>query len=122
MFLTGPDLLQNLVGIIFRFREHPIALKADIEAMFLQVKVPSQNCKVLRFLWWNHPEDPFSVYKFTRHVFGAKSSPTCANLALQRNAKDNEKDHPVAAKIIQRNYYMDDFAKSVKTEEEARFL
>ena len=26
MLLTGPDLLQNLVGIIFKFREHPIAL------------------------------------------------------------------------------------------------
>ena len=38
-------------------------------------------------------------------------------LSLQINAKDNEKDHPVAAKIIQRNFYMDDFAKSVKTEE-----
>ena len=122
MLLTGPDLLQNLVGIIFRFREHPIALTADIEAMFLQVKVPPQDCKVLRFLWRNHPDDPISVYEYTRHIFGAKSSPTCANFALQRNAKDNEKDHPVAAKTIKRNFYMDDFAKSVKTEEEARFV
>ena len=47
--LTGPVLLQNLVGIIFRFREHQIALTADIEAMFLQVKVPPQECRVLRF-------------------------------------------------------------------------
>ena len=122
MLLTGPDLLQNLVGIIFRFREHPIALTADIEAMFLQVKVPPQDCKVLRFLWRNNPSDPISVYEYTRHIFGAKSSPTCANFALQRNAKDNEKDHPMAAKIIQRNFYMDDFAKSVETEEEARFV
>ena len=38
--LTGLDLLQSLVGIIFKFREHQIALTADIEAMFLQVKVP----------------------------------------------------------------------------------
>ena len=119
ILLTGPDLLQNLVGIIFRFREHSIA---DIEAMFLQVKVPSQDCKVLRFLWRNHPDDPISVYEYTRHIFGAKSSPTCANFALQRNAKDNEKDNPVAAKTIHRNFYMDDFAKSVKTEEEARFV
>ena len=121
MLLTGPVLLQNLVGIIFRFREHPIALTADIEAMFLQVKVPPQDCKMLRFLWRNHPDDPNSVYEYTRHIFGAKRSPTCANFALQRNAKDNEKDHPVAAKTIQRNFNMDDFAKSVKTEE-ARFV
>ena len=59
MLLTGPDLPQNLVGSIFMFWEDPIALKADIEAMFLQVNVPQQNCKVLRFLWWNHPEDRY---------------------------------------------------------------
>ena len=40
--LTGPDLLQNLVGIIFRLREHQIALTADKEAMFLQVKLPPE--------------------------------------------------------------------------------
>ncbi len=48
--LTGPDLLQNLIGIIFRFREHSVAVTADVEAMFLQVSVPSDDCKFLRFL------------------------------------------------------------------------
>ena len=31
--LSGPDLLQSLIGTIYRFREHPIALSADIEAL-----------------------------------------------------------------------------------------
>ena len=35
--LSGPDLLQSPIGIIFRFRELLIALSANIEAMFLQV-------------------------------------------------------------------------------------
>ena len=48
--LTGPDLLQNLIGITFRFREQNIAITADIEAMFRQLKVPPEHCKVLRFL------------------------------------------------------------------------
>ena len=29
--LTGPDLLQNLIGIIFRFREQKIAITAIID-------------------------------------------------------------------------------------------
>ena len=49
--LAGPDLPQNLIGIIFRFREQKVAITADIEAMFLQVKVPPEDCNVLRFLW-----------------------------------------------------------------------
>ena len=62
--LMGPDLLQNLVGVIFRFREHQTALSEDIEAMFLQVKVPPQECRVLRFLLRNTPEDTIGVYEY----------------------------------------------------------
>ena len=48
--LSDPDLLQRLIGIIFRFREHQIALSADIEAMFLQADFPSDDSHCLRFL------------------------------------------------------------------------
>ena len=32
--LQGPDLTNNLVGVLLRFREEPVALMADVEAMF----------------------------------------------------------------------------------------
>ena len=54
---SGPDLLRNLVGIVFPFREHKIAITADIESMFLQVAVPIEECKYLRFLWRDKPSD-----------------------------------------------------------------
>ena len=57
--------------------------------MFLQVKVPPQECRVLRFLWRSNPEDKIGVYEYTRHVFSAKSSPTCANYALLQASEDN---------------------------------
>ena len=41
--LSGPDMLQSLTGIFFRFREHQIALSADMEAMSLQIAVPSDD-------------------------------------------------------------------------------
>ena len=74
--MAGPDLLQSLIGIIFRFREKKIALTADVEAMFLQVKV-------LRLLWRENNTDPISVYEYGRHIIGAKRSPACVNYALQ---------------------------------------
>ena len=61
--LPGPDLLQSLIGIIFRFREHQIALSADIEAMFLQVVVLSDDSRCLQFLWWEDPEQRIEVYE-----------------------------------------------------------
>ena len=41
--LQGPDLTNTLVGVLTRFREEPVALIADIEAMFYQVRVPSAD-------------------------------------------------------------------------------
>ena len=35
----GPDLTNNLVGVLIRFREEETAFIADVEAMFHQVKV-----------------------------------------------------------------------------------
>ena len=32
--LQGPDMTNKLVGVLSRFREHPTAFTADIEAMF----------------------------------------------------------------------------------------
>ena len=37
--LQGPDFTNNLVGVLLRFRMHPIAIMADIEGMFNQVRV-----------------------------------------------------------------------------------
>ena len=48
--LSGPDLLNNLVGIFMRFREEKVALSGDIKAMFNQVAVPEADQSALRFL------------------------------------------------------------------------
>ena len=117
--IIGPDLLQNLVGIIFRFREKPFGMSADIEAMFLQVQVPPEDAKCLRFAWRENQSDDISTYEHTRHIFGAKDSPTCANYALQRTAIDNEEEFPVASRIVKRNFYMDDFLYSAENIQEA---
>ena len=92
----GPDLLQILVGIIFRFWEKSFGMSRDIEAMFLQVQVPPEDAKCRRFVWRENQSDDISTYEYTRHIFGAKDSPTCANYALQRTAMDNEEEFPVA--------------------------
>ena len=118
--LAGPDLLHGLNGTIFRFREKPVALTADIESMFLQVQVPEQDRSCLRFLWRPRTNEPVQIYEYQRHVFGARSSPTCANYALKRVGLDNEEVYPIASKAIRNNFYMDDFIKSVETPEEAK--
>ena len=45
--LTGPDLLNNLVGVLLRFRNHKFAIAADIEAMYHQVRVSKSDANAL---------------------------------------------------------------------------
>ena len=66
--MAGPDLLQSLIEIIFRFREKQIALTADVEAMFLQVKVPPERKKTLNISLCMNMEDTFSQLRVRQHV------------------------------------------------------
>ena len=43
----GPDLLNSLMGVLLRFRNHNIAIITDTEAMFDQVKVEPSDCDSL---------------------------------------------------------------------------
>ncbi|XP_033105089.1 uncharacterized protein LOC117107502 [Anneissia japonica] len=120
--LRGPDFTNNLVGVLTRFRQDKVALVADIQSMFHQVKVSPEDCGALQCLWWpngNFMEEP-KVYRMLVHLFGATSSPSCAGYALRRTAADNESEHNVAAvETVRNNFYVDDCLKSVKTTEEA---
>ena len=122
--LTGPDLLQNLVGVLMRFREERIALLADVEQMFHQVRVRKEDQPALSFLWRGLDSDRApEVYQMQVVIFGAKCSPTLANAALRKTAEDHVKDEPgsqTAARAVTRNFYMDDFLKSEKTTEDAK--
>ena len=112
--LAGPDLLNNLVGILMRFRSRKIGIMVDVEQMFHQVGVCEEDRDSLRFLWRDLDETRLpDEYQMTVHVFGAVDSPCCANYALQRTALDqSEKFSKDAVHAVLRNFYMDDLLSS----------
>ena len=66
----------------------------DIESMFHQVHVNVEHRNLLRFLWWpegNMGREPVK-YRMTVHLFGATSSPGCANVSLKTTAVVYEKE------------------------------
>ena len=118
----GPDLTNNLVGILMRFRQERVAIMGDIEAMFHQVKVSEKDTDVLRFLWWENRDMSKipSEYMMTAHLFGGTWSPSCCSFALRKTAEDfgNDYDNNVTSTIKQ-NFYVDDCLKSTKTAEDS---
>ena len=71
-----------------------MAVSCDIESMYHQVGVNTEDRNFLRFLWWdscNLDSEP-KEYRMTVHLFGATSSPGCANYTLKATADMFEKD------------------------------
>ena len=124
--LTGPDLLRNLTGVLLRFRQQAIAITADIEEMYHQVKVRAEDQEALRFLWRGldlrkKPE----VYQMTATIFGAKCSPASANFVLRRTGEDHAGSHQqgrAMTEAIRNNFYMDDFLYSCRNVHEAKTM
>ena len=86
--------------------------------------VPPEDSNALRFLWLvdSDLERP-SEFQMTSHIFGATDSPNCANFCLKRAAEDSRgRFSDEAVKAANNDFYVDDFVKSVRTDNEARSL
>ena len=100
--LQGPDNMNNLVGVLIRFRKHLVAVVGDLRAMLMQVKVDEVDQPALRFLWWtdDNPTKLPKEYQLTAHCFGLTSLLSVACYALRRTAEENRP--AVSDKTVQR--------------------
>ena len=61
---------------------------ADVERMFLQIKVDERDQDALRYLWRDlKSDDPPRVYRLQRLAFGVNCSPFLAIATAQSHAK-----------------------------------
>ena len=99
-------MMNNLTGILYRFRKEPGAIAMDIKKMFYKFHVDEDDRNYLRFLWWRNGnlENSPTEYRMTVHLFGAVSSPACANFALKKPQKTErptlEKKRQILFKMI----------------------
>ncbi|XP_066928973.1 uncharacterized protein [Clytia hemisphaerica] len=115
--IQGPDLTNQLLGVLTRFRQHTIATMADIESMFYQVQVPENQRRYLQFLWWEDGDSRNVVqeYEMCVHTFGSTSSPSCANFALRKAASEGESKYgQEASDTLRKSFYVDDMLKSTE--------
>ena len=119
----GPHLLNDLLGVLIRFRENDIAMIGDIKKMYHTVKIKTIEQHTHRFLWRDMDTDrPPDTYVIQRVSFGDKPSGTIATVALRKTAEVGTDKYPKAAQVIKENTYMDDIIESVPTKEKATKL
>ena len=117
--MKGPDLLNDLFGVVLRFRENELAFIGDISKMYHRIRIPEADQNVHRFLWRNLETDRTpDVYVKTVLTFEDKPAPAMAQTVLRKTADEAKEAFPRAVKVLKDNTYMDDIYDSVRTEEE----
>lgn len=119
--LKGPDLFNSMLGILWNFRQRRIGFAADIQEMFPQIRIISQDHSSQRFLWReskNKYQQP-DTYEIVTMMFGTVCSPSSAQEVRNRNAEEFRTECPNAVNAIQKKHYMDDYLDSADNEEEA---
>ena len=103
--LTGPDFMNSLVGVLFRFRREDIAAMCDVEQMFHSFHVDPKHRNFLRFLWFkdNDPTQDIIAYRMTVHLFGNGPSPAVATYGLRRTVENGEELEPDVKEFVKRN-------------------
>ena len=123
--LQGPDMANSLLGVLLRFRNHKVALAADIKEMLLHVNVNDRDSDAMRFLWWANGDThkPPVDHQLRRHAFGLTSSPFVCNYVLQHGAEQNKQlFSEQTIETVMNNFYVDDCLKSVPNVEDANVL
>ncbi|VDI18233.1 Hypothetical predicted protein [Mytilus galloprovincialis] len=122
VLLTGPDLTNDLLGVLLRFRKEMVAVTADVQHMFHCFVVRKDHRNYLRFLWHkdNDLQKNLVEYRMRVHVFGNSPSPAVATLGLRKAAQASEQEFGShVTSFVTRDFYVDDGLTSCPTKEEA---
>ena len=120
----GPILLQNLTGILHRFRLNKIAMVADIEKAFLQIRLQDGAKDVTRFFWLKdrdklEVENNIQMYRFCMVPFGMISSPFLLAATNDHHLKNCNND---VSETIRKNIYVDNVITGTQSCQEAVHL
>uniref|UniRef100_A0A183D0M5 Reverse transcriptase domain-containing protein n=1 Tax=Gongylonema pulchrum TaxID=637853 RepID=A0A183D0M5_9BILA len=116
----GPVLLNDLTGILLRFRLMNIAITCDIEKAYHQLVFNREDRDVIRFLWLRDyrqliERSNLVVYRFQRAPFGIASP-----FLLVAVIKFHLRNMPSAvAKRVEENFYVDNVVAEADSIEEA---
>ncbi|MEM7375589.1 MAG: reverse transcriptase domain-containing protein [Bacteroidota bacterium] len=117
----GPVIMEDLCGLLLRFRTQKIGIVSDIEKAFLQIGIQKDQRDVTRFLWLKDVTKPVTndnlqIYRFARVPFGIISSPFLLGATIQHHIKESSTS---IARKIKDNIYVDNIITGANSKDEA---
>ena len=107
--LTGPNRLPELIDLVATLRVYPFVFAADIEKMFRQIWVHPEDQHLQVVVWRDDPGEELATFFSYYGNFGFNCSLFLAIRTLRQLATDEGKKFPLAAEVIAKEVYMDDF-------------
>ena len=121
----GAVLLNDLCGLLTRFRLNHIAVVADIEKAFLQIGLQPDQRDVTRFFWMKDSSqarldyDNIQEYRFCCVPFGVVSSPFLLGATIEYHMDSYGND---LSKTLKDNIYVDNLITGTNKLEDAILL
>jgi hypothetical protein len=122
---TEPNQIQPLFDVMVRFRHHRIALSADVEKAFLQIRSAEEDLDWVRFIWVDDPfavEPKFVHYRWKSVVSCVTTSPFLLMGTIRHHALRYNESHPETVHVLLHDMYMDDLISGVDGAKEVEKL
>lgn len=104
---TGPKLQTDLFNVIIWFRQFRYVFSVDIEKMYRQINVHSDDWKFQR-IRWSTSEDSLQSFDLTTVTYGLACAPYQALRTILQLIEDEGKKFPLAVPCLQQGRYVDD--------------
>ncbi|XP_055633964.1 uncharacterized protein LOC129774271 [Toxorhynchites rutilus septentrionalis] len=115
--LVGPVVQDELITIVLRFRQFPIALVADIDKMYRQVSLHPDDRPLQRIFWRFNSIEPIKAYELSTITYGLAPSSFLATRTLQQVVENEGSNFPEASRVVKKDVYVDDLISGENTVE-----
>ncbi|GFV12423.1 integrase catalytic domain-containing protein [Trichonephila clavipes] len=119
LLMVGPRVQPELFPILIQFRIFSVAICADVEKMFRQIKVHEEDVDWQRILWRDSPIEPIREYCLTTVTYGTSLAPFLSTRTLRQLAIDEQENYPAASRATLSHFYVVDLLSGSATKKGA---
>jgi hypothetical protein len=118
----GDPQLASMFSLLVRSRVRPCLWSADIKKLYNMLHLETECLPYSLFLYHDSldPHQQPRIYVLLRAWYGTASTSGQATYALKRLGMDHTSSHPLGAKVLLEDSYVDDLLPATYSEEESR--
>lgn len=105
----GPNIYNDILDVLLRFRLHKFAFSCDIVKMFRGIFINPQQTHLQRILWRDSKTEPLKCLELDTVTYGTKCAPYLACRTMLDLAERYATTHKLASECIRSSSYMDDY-------------